>query len=160
MLTTLLFYIPATLVCNYVVLRVLGVDYNTRKLWVFAFLQGVMLYILRNVVGAMGWHIVIQTVSHTVLFYYLLKIPILMAMLVKAIGFMLVMFGEVTIGPIVLRYYHLTLTEALAIPWVQATTGWLVYLPTVLIALGFVVMDYIKGRRKEGDLQIEETNSI
>lgn len=143
MLLLLVFYVAVKYLVNGVVISMLRLRYEPKKLLLFALLQGTSLYVVRDVLGLFGTHIIVQTIIHASLFYFILNIPVWSALIVRGIGLGLVVLGELTVGQAMIAAFGVTHEQIMTNALLRFGIGLTSYVPVAIC--GIIV--YYRARR-------------
>src|SRR5690606_8966680 len=103
MVKLLALYLPDCIIGMYVTFSLMGMKWSRRQLLVLCATQAVLLMVIRDVLGLVGWHTLVTALAHILIVLLYMKKSIFEAVFSKAIHLMLLLFGELSIGLLLLR---------------------------------------------------------
>ncbi|HHW10413.1 MAG TPA: hypothetical protein GXX29_10600 [Firmicutes bacterium] len=143
-LLALLLYIPTSILCLYVGLRVIGYVPKAKPLLIFGALHGILLTIFHNTPRLFGLHIPLNTLTMILIIYYLARCRLGMAVLAGLVAVLLTAIGEGLFTAPLFLLMGVSLEESIKTFGYRMLGGWFGNILLLLISLVL----YFQGRHK------------
>lgn len=136
----LFFYLPTIYLQIYAARSLLKLESSISSLTVFSLCQGLIMFLVRDVLGLFGPHVVILLITHIGLQKLIFKSRMLPeGIMVAVLPLVLAMMGELTFVPVVLALLGYTMTDVLNQLYLFVFIGWISNLPVIAIALNMTL---------------------
>jgi len=138
----LLLYIPSIYIVNYGALGLLYTEYENRNLLFFSIIQGILMGVVRDILGLFGLHVVILAVTHVLLLMVIVRLTLVTALMARAFGLFLVTIGESYVAKLLISHLGISVEESLSQLWLHIGTGWLANSVAICVALAVVCVRF------------------
>lgn len=146
LLKLIFFYLPVEYVVLTASFVLLGIHRSTQAQLLFAVVQSLIIFTVREILNLIGPHILILFASYIVLEILLLDLDLTKALLSRVVGMCLVTLGEATVAKFFLPMLNMSASETFGDILLHVAIGWLGHFVPVVILLHTAVRRINEGR--------------